>query len=62
MTDDDSPNVACYKLGYDVGFKLGRAEGVRECVAKLKEAWVNTNGKYDVNKAIAALEGVKGEI
>jgi hypothetical protein len=20
MTDDDSPNVACYKLGYGVGF------------------------------------------
>jgi hypothetical protein len=23
MTDDDSPNVACYKLGYDVGFNKG---------------------------------------
>ena len=25
------------------------------CVKKLSEAWVNTNGKFDVNKAIAVV-------
>jgi hypothetical protein len=39
-------------------FRRGRADAVRECVAKLKEAWVNTNGKYDVNKAVAVVEAV----
>ena len=40
-------------------YDRGRSDMKRECVAKLKQAWVNTNGRYDVNKAITAIEGVK---
>ncbi len=28
---DDDPNVACYRLGYDVGFNIGFADAIQQC-------------------------------
>lgn len=44
-------------LGID--FAVGRGDMKRECLEKLKTAWVNTNGKYDINKAVAVIKAIK---
>lgn len=42
------------KQVHDAGFLAAK----EKIVSKLSEAWVNTNGKYDINKAIAVVRAV----
>lgn len=61
ITNDDSPNVACYRLGYDVGFKIGIKLCV-EAVEKLEKCGF-ANDHYnctEVITVITALDDRKG--
>lgn len=57
MTDDDSPNVACYRLGYDVGFKIGIKLCI-EAVEKLEKCSFS-NDHYSCTEVIAAIDSIQ---
>ncbi len=54
MTDDDSPNVACYRLGYDVGFNIG-AETQLTIIKKLVSDWAYVSGLTDKELLLSAI-------
>ena len=63
MTDDDSPNVACYKLGYNVGFNIGFRDAIQQCREAVGEIKIEYY-KFFISRpaVLAAISKVEGEI
>lgn len=42
----------------DEAYARGRSDALKDAVGELKTAWVNRDGKFDINNAVAVVESL----